>query len=378
MIIMNKKSLILAAKDTDYTERLADYIRHSPFGESWQLTVFTNPAALIRFIRGGYAVDLLVADAELLGELGELAEGLPVVVLVDGAGGNRRSEPEYAHQVQRVQPLPQLLQALTAAYAAYGGVACQARSSASDGRGADVVAVYSASGGIGKTTLAIQLCQQAAISGARVFYLNLEQWNSSVLGEGAEGGEGAEDLAQLLYTVQTEPERGGLQLTSLRRRHVSLGVDYIAPCGNADERLSLSAEHVTKLLEVIKATSDYDMIMVDLDSRMDAMHIGVFGASHHVLWLVSQHPASLRKLELAKAYGEQKYDEAFRKLKPKVRMIQIGSCGELPYVPELADGAGKSAYRGAVEALMDKLGIGGERRGRSNSITAQGANPRPA
>ncbi|REE67271.1 CobQ/CobB/MinD/ParA nucleotide binding domain-containing protein [Paenibacillus taihuensis] len=375
---MNKKNLILAVQNADYTERLADYIRHSTFGESWQLTVFTNPAALIRFIRGGYTIDLLAVDVELLGELGELAEGLPIVVLGDGAQGSadggRRARA--AHEVLMVQPLPQLLQALTAAFAAYGGIAVQSRNSGGDEGEVTVAAVYSASGGIGKTTLAHQLCQLAAISGARVFYLNLEQWNSSVLGEGAEGGE---DLAQLLYTVQTEPERAALQLTALRKRHVAFGVDYIAPCGNAEERLSLTAEHVSKLVEVIKATGEYDVIVADLDSRMDPMHIGVFGASQHVLWLVSRHPVGMRKLELAKAYGEQKYGDAFRQLRSKLHMVEVGNGGELPYVSELADGgAGTSAYRGAVEALMGRLGIGGEHRGRSNRTAAQGANPRPA
>lgn len=374
---MNKKNLILAVQNADYTERLADYIRHSTFGESWQLTVFTNPAALIRFIRGGYTVDLLAVDVELLGELGELAEGLPVVVLVEGVGGTGDGRlVRAAHKVLMVQPLPQLLQALTAAFAAYGGIAVQSLHRGGDEGGVTVAAVYSASGGIGKTTLALQLCQQAAISGARVFYLNLEQWNSSVLGEGEEGGE---DLAQLLYTVQTEPERAALQLTALRKTHVAFGVDYIAPCGNADERLSLTAEYVSKLVEVIQATGDYDVIVADLDSRMDPMHIGIFGASQHVLWLVSRHPVSMRKLELAKVYGEQKYGDAFRRLRSKLHIVEVGNGGELPYVPEVADaGAGTSAYRGAVEALMGRLGIGGERRGRSNRTAAQGANPRPA
>ncbi|AZN43009.1 P-loop NTPase family protein [Paenibacillus albus] len=386
---MSKRSLILAAVDTDYTERLADYIRHSPFGESWQLTVFTNPDALLRFIRGGYAVDLLAADAELLGELSSsgCTEGLPVVALAEGGGGGGGGKRTgYAHEIARIQPLPQLLQALTAAFAAYGGTAVQNRGITSEVAGVAVVSVYSASGGIGKTTLALQLCQQVAISGARVFYLNLEQWNSWVIGEGKEGSE---DMAQLLYLVQTEPERAATLLVSLRKRHVALGVDYIAPCGNADERLSLTDVHVTKLIEAIKATGDYDVVIADLDSRMDSMHIGVFEASQHVLWLASRQPVSIRKMELAKAYGEQKYGEAFRQLKNSVQIVQVGSGGELPYVPELADGcgdgwlglgAGTSAYRGAVEALIGRLGIsgGGERSGRGNSSTAQGTNTRPA
>ncbi|WP_219838697.1 hypothetical protein [Paenibacillus sp. R14(2021)] len=365
---MGKLSLVLAVKEGDYIERLADYIRHSSFGESWQLTAFTNPAALRSFVRGGYSIDLLAAQPDMLAELGELPGPIPSAALVGRLGGSG-SQPE----VLQFQPLPQLLQAFTSVHAASGQAVYRPILNRHE---TAVLAIYSASGGVGKTTLALQIAQQASIAGAGVFYLNLEQWNAASFVDG-EGGR--DDFARLLYSLQSEPEKGPATVKAIRRKHPALGIDGISPSGNPDERLSLGAEQVKQLLNAIAGTGEYGCIVVDLDTRLDAMHAGVFGASHSILWLLSPDEASLRKNGLALKYGEQKYGAAFEEQKPKFCFVQIGGAGHerilyeeieardvtvLPYVEEWASGGSLSGlgamaphYRGAVESLSRKLGI---------------------
>ena len=108
--------------------------------------------------------------------------------------------------------------------------------------------MYSASGGIGKTTLALQLAKQAGLRGLSVFYLNLEQWNATSIWFGEEGGD---DFSQMLYTLQTQPDKAFIRLTELRKRHSAMKIDYLSPCRNAEERLSLTADHVKQLLFAI-------------------------------------------------------------------------------------------------------------------------------
>ena len=87
---MSKQSLIIAVKEAEYIDRLAEYIRHSPFGEIWQLTAFTNPAALKHFIRGGYRIDLIVAQPAMLEGLGESIGSIPTAALVSYHGQCQR------------------------------------------------------------------------------------------------------------------------------------------------------------------------------------------------------------------------------------------------------------------------------------------------
>ncbi|MBO7747747.1 hypothetical protein I8J29_26510 [Paenibacillus sp. MWE-103] len=364
---MSKRHLIVAVKEGEYVERFADYLRDSAFGESWQLTAFTNPAALRGFIRGGYAIDLLAAQPDMLGELGELPADLPVAALVEYLGQSR-----HGQEVLQFQPLPQLLQAFAALYAAGGNRLPKA---VREGKEPSVVAVYSASGGTGKTTLAMQAAKQAGILGVPSFYLNLEQWNASWP---ADGG-GGEDLAKLLYALQSDSGQAASAVAALRRRHPSLGLDMIAASDNPDERLSLGAEQAKRLIAAIAGTGEYGCIAVDLDCRLDALHAGVFEACDAVLWLMTPDAVSLRKNELALDYGERKFGDAFASQRPKFRFVQVGGSSRepavyggrnlridavLPYVEEWASGGHLSGtgvmaphYRGAVETLIRRLGI---------------------
>ena len=108
----------------------------------------------------------------MLNELGELRADIAVAALVDYRGQSR-----YETEIMQFQPLPLLLQAFTAHFAESGHTLPRP---AIRGKGPAVIAVYSASGGTGKSTLALQSAQQAGISGIPAFYLNLEQWNASL------------------------------------------------------------------------------------------------------------------------------------------------------------------------------------------------------
>jgi len=379
---VNKRNLIIAVREAEYIERLADYIRHSPFGEGWQLTAFTNPAALRHFIRGGYAVDLIAAQPHMLEELGELPGDVPFTVLV-----GRRGQYPKAAEVLQYQPLPQLLQALSAVHAASGVSAGH-----TEGADAPVIAVYSAAGGIGKTMLSLQLARQAGVRGMRVFYLNLEQWNATSLWL---GDEGPEDFPQMLYTLQAQPDKSSLRLSELCKRHPTLQMDYFAPGGNADELLSLSASQTGKLIRTIAGAGQYDLVLIDLDSRFEELHHAVLQMADHTLWLVSGEGGVLRKTQLALQYGEQKWGNDFLVCRRKFKFIDARSgntdslceetlklrlAGSLPFMPDWVggynplEGGGSPEYRGAVDSLLARLAIlerGGEDAG-GNRIAAKG------
>lgn len=364
---MSKQSLIMAVKETEYIDRLAEYIRHSPFGEMWQLTAFTNPAAFKHFIRGGYRIDFIVAQPAMLEGLGESIGAIPAAALVSYHG-----QSQDLPEILQYQPLPQLLQSCSSVYAGSNERFIHGSNSANGST--SVISVYSASGGIGKTTLALQLAQQAGLRGVRVFYLNLEQWNATSLWFGAEGGD---DFSQMLYTLQTQPDKAFVRLTELRKRHSTMKIDYLSPSSNAEERLSLTGDHVKSLIQAITGIGQYDLVIVDMDSRLDSLHHEVFAASDYTLWLVNEQAVVQRKTELAMKYGEQKWGPSFLEKKRSFRFIQTqpeqGSQqgedgklnlridGTLPYVPEWANGRqpvdfnSSAAYLGAVEVLFSKF-----------------------
>ncbi|ACS99915.1 AAA family ATPase [Paenibacillus sp. JDR-2] len=357
-----RHQLVIAVKEQDYVRRLADYVRDSPFSELWQLTAFTHAEAFVQFLKSGYPVHGIAAQPCMLeAAAGILPEGVPVAALVAAPG----QFPLYQELLQ-YQALPGLLQRMASLMAPVSQGAAREQS-------AQVIAVYSASGGVGKTTLARQLVHTAASSGQRIFYLNLERWNAVDTWLEAGVVHGDEGLSQLLYMLQSHPGKAGEWLGRHSKRDPYLRADYILPCSNPEDRLTLQASDANAIVRTIAATGQYDLIVIDLDDGLDELHLTLLELSHEVIWLVTEDAAVQRKSQLAYQYGVQRFGERFRLLEPRLQLVVNRSDGQLhirrsifkqayAFLPDTAAmGRGATAvlasppYMAAVERLYQQL-----------------------
>ncbi|MCM3628771.1 hypothetical protein M3194_15610 [Paenibacillus glycanilyticus] len=355
-----RQQLAIAVKEQDYVRRLADYVRDSPFGEQWQLTAFTHAEAFVQFLKSGYPIHGIAAQPGMLEAASEvLPEGVPVAALVSAQG----QSPLY-HELLQFQSLPGLLQGMASLMApALQGTARE--------QDVQVITLCSSSGGVGKTTLARQLVHTAASSGHRVFYLNLERWNAidSWLEAGAVSGE--EGLSQLLYVLQSNPAKVNEWLGRHCKRHALLRADFILPCSNPEDRMTLQASDGEAIIRAIASTRQYDLIVVDLDEGLDELHMTVMEMSHQLLWLVTGDLAVQRKSQLAYQYGMQRYGERFRSLDHRLQLVVNRGDGQhyagrgtfKPACAVLPETAGRGAssvlasppYMAAVERLFRQL-----------------------
>ncbi|WP_028612166.1 hypothetical protein [Paenibacillus harenae] len=314
---MKKYLLAVAVEEPEYLKRLADYVRDSPLAEQWQVTGFTNAEACRQYVKQGHHIDLLAVQPELLLALREPEKGrlpaIPTVALVLKLG-----ESGEAHELHQYQPLPLLLQRLEEAHARLTSHSSRAATAYDRTAGVRTVTVYSASGGTGKTALALHLVHAASSHGYRTFYLNLERWNSSDVWLGipnsSEAQEREEGLSELLYGLKAQPEQSVEWLLEHRIRHPLLKGDYLAACTNMEDRMTLSGEEAASITEVIARSGQYDLIVIDMDDGLEELHAAVFEQSDQVLWLTGDNRTVLRKQRMALRYGEQKWGERFSKL----------------------------------------------------------------
>ncbi|EFM11758.1 conserved hypothetical protein [Paenibacillus curdlanolyticus YK9] len=383
--------LAFASADAGYVRRVVDYVRDSPFADRWQLTAFTNGAALRHYLRGGFRVDMVAADAAMRGELEAAGEwpAVPVAALCETLGENM---PVEARAVKRLQPLPQLFHALYGLYAEKSVI----RRPAAGASGPVVAAVYAASGGAGKTTLAVHLAYQSALSGSRTFYLNLETWNASdVWLEGGDRGTDSQTdgFAQLLYTLQSMPEQASSRLAAFCRTDAVMRFDYFEPCRNPEERMALQPQAAAQLIEAIAGSGLYDLIVIDLDGGADVLHMAVFERCSHLFYVEEGTMTSIKKAECFLRYGRERWGEAFQAIERKMvsirrmpapaaaseavsgealriaGLIDGRGRGHLPKLPEIpfieswrTRGDGRmlpsTRYRSMAERLLQAAGIG--------------------
>ncbi|MFS0723450.1 hypothetical protein [Paenibacillus sp. 1P07SE] len=361
---MKQGHLIIAAKEQDYIQRLASYMRDAEFGASWQVTAFSHPPALKQYLKNGYPADLLLAQPVFLEETGELlSSGAVVAELVRQHGGGERGS-----EVLQFQPLPQLLQQLTALHREAAGSSVQPIRK----QGSPLVAaVYSAVGGIGKTTLALHLARAAAMQHKKVFYLNLEQWNAvgAALGDAADDG-----FSRMLYGLQAQPDQAYARFRELRRPHPLLHCDTFPPPQGSGERSALTGTVAASLLETIASGGEYELIVVDMDSWMDDVYAHVARASQLVFWLCSDDAAVRGKTGYALEQLKKLSGSTAHLLMSRLRMIRVGpeadsrpvtagwhTDGTLPLVPQwqAPDPSpvpfASPQYRQAVDVLIRQL-----------------------
>lgn len=362
-------------KEQEYSKRLADYIRDSKFGEQWQVIAFTHADACKRYVKQGYKIDLLAAQPELLKEMKAELPSMPTAALVLKLGDSKEEQ-----ELQQYQPLPLLLQRLTEIHARAAAHPVQTAGALETVPGMKVISVYSASGGTGKTALALHLAQAAGTHRYRTFYLNLERWNTSEVwlkpqrnDDSSDGEALGEGLSELLYGLKAQPEQSVTWLMEHRKRDALLQGDYLAACTNLEDRMTLSGEEAVGLVDVIARSGQYDLIVIDLDSGLEELHAAIFEQSNQVLWMLNDDTSVRNKQRMALRYGEQKWGERFKRLSPK--FVFVANCAaqaervslsgmnglayaqvQLPEVPEWrGPGQAKLLSSPSFRAAIDKL-----------------------
>ncbi|WP_028560641.1 hypothetical protein [Paenibacillus pinihumi] len=364
---MGKLSLIVAAKEPEYVRRLAEYIREAPAGAEWQMTACTQPQALRQYVRGGYPADLLLLQPEFEAHVRDVVqEALPVVHLVPFITDSGKP------QIVQFQSLPRLIQQLNMQLSHIRGF----RHKAGQPESAIMLSLFSSMGGMGKTTLALNIAREASEAGKRVFYFNLEPYNASDLYL-RESGEGSEqDYSMLLYVLQSKPDQVRQQLAASTRRSTELGIDYFAPAASPEERQALTSGLVALTIRAIVDSGEYDLVVADMGGRLDEVGMELLRSSHLPLWLTGGDATSQRKMDIMLQFGAHKWGEAFVEATRKIRMIQVynsmaraavapqeqyrtdQAMAAIPYVPEWREVKdpmqmlASPVYRGVVQRII--------------------------
>ncbi|WP_127530559.1 P-loop NTPase family protein [Paenibacillus kobensis] len=375
--------LALASADGSYVRRITEYVRDTPLAERWQITAFTNGAALRHYMQGGLPVDMVAVDTVLRDELLS-SSGLPAVPVAALCDGPGEPLPMEVRAVKRLQPIPELFHALHAVYAEHAG----RRRVHDDSGGAAVAAVYSAAGGAGKTTLAVHLAHQSASAGSRTFYLNLETWNGSDawLGGGRQENRTDDGFAQLLYMLESAPDQAATRLPGLCRTDSILLFDYFEPCRNAEDRISLQPQAALQLVDAIAGSGLYDVVVIDTDSGISGLHMALFQRCSRLFYVEDGTLACTQKKEQFLAYSRDKWGEAF--LHAEMKRITVrretpgngpdeynpdrggdGQAMEVPFITSWRTREGgrllpSARYRSAAGRLLEEAGMAGA-KGRS-------------
>jgi cellulose biosynthesis protein BcsQ len=339
---------VILDDDRAYLELLSTYVQTSGYHNQIRLKTFTQKSTFNSFIASENLFHLVAINFEMNVDIAKTNTRSSLVLLVEDY---KASDERESICLAKYQPLNLLLDRMIAIYE-------ESTSKAKQGpNAAEIISVYSAVGGCGKTTVAANLAKLLAFLDHKVFYLNLELFQSVSM---FPGRENSPNYAQLLYYIQINSAQLPVKLSTLKHFDPVSNVTFLEPLTHGIDMDHMSSEAAECLLQTIAAEGDYEFIIIDLDHSMHDRILKALLLSHHIIWIMLDDLNSLHKSELLLKELKNKINPASMHWTDNISYVlnkytgkiannfsarNIKLSGQLPYVPQW-----KSVQ--AVEQLM--------------------------
>lgn len=373
---MARYVLIAAMPDETYLKLFNEYLRMGGLTSQWSVECFTSAERLNRRFLAGDADAAVIHPPwlEQLEKSGCLNARIICAWSEDPSADRIRGFPAL-FKYQSVPMILSRLKSLMREHHASGG---DGEDFAGQGDNCRMIAVYSAAGGAGKTTLSVQLLELLASRQHPVLYVGLE--STSSLEAFVRIGEGM-DMSRLLYEMENRGESFAETLRQAICRDAVRGFHYVRPFQLAEDAAGMTAGDTLALLGHVRSLGLFDCVVLDLESSVDERVKGAFLAADEIWWLLADETVCLMKTarrqeEWKRALADQ-WKPVSRRIRylvnrstdlsvsPECRRISRSAAVHLPEVPEWnkgSDAAPVAAGYSYREQLLLMYGSGREER----------------
>jgi Mrp family chromosome partitioning ATPase len=272
-----KIKLLIATADSDYAEHLSNNLSEK-YADTFEVSVCSS-AERLRDLLSVSKFDAALLELGFASVVNLNSVHLPLM-LMDDSGVSVDSNFKKLRKYQRISSIA-------------GNVL---ESYAETGKGvssfgadrARITAVWSASGGAGKTTVALAFAAHKVLGGKQSVYLNLENFSStSAYFQEAPGKSISKVFEKLESNVQ-------MFLMGIRQQDSSSGISYFCGPENYDDMNILTAEDIETLINA--CATGIDELVIDLSSQCNERVQKVFQLADTVLIVCDPSSTSQAKL----------------------------------------------------------------------------------
>lgn len=158
-----------------------------------------------------------------------------------------------------------------------------------------VIAVYSASGSVGKTSIALGISSFCSLSGLKVFYLNLEQFQSTNFFFSCNAEY---SLSEIIYYVRQRDKNLVSKLPALKCQDSPTNIFYFKETRHPFDINDLLPGDIEFLINTLTECGQYDLIVIDMDSKFDSNSIEIFTAADEVIYIITDEEICLHKTKI--------------------------------------------------------------------------------
>lgn len=282
---MPKLTLAVADKDVFFTERFSRYIlEHSNL---YDVVSFTEKEYLIEYLASD-CPDIMLLSRDLAeSNILDMVSGSMVLILGDNS-------EEYLGKyscINKYQKTENIIKEITFRYAESVGDK-SIISGAS--QGAEIICVYSPSGGSGKTTVSLAAAAGLVKSGMNTAYLNLEKFNSSYV---YLNGEGGESLSEVFLKLKNNTPGLSFEIMRVLNTDPS-GLKFFSPPESAMEFNEMTGDEIFTLVREVANIAELDCLIVDLPSEFNKTILDLLKLAGKIIYVTENSPAGIYKTQL--------------------------------------------------------------------------------
>lgn len=273
---MYKLSLLFADHDSEYVEKVAEFI-NSEYSSRIKLSSFTKIESLqecLASLKG--EVDVLLASPAFLKDISVVHNNINMIIaLNDGKISGETKEPA----IEKFQPGDKMVSQLLDMYGSKYRKAANLMAGKNETK---LIAVYSAAGGTGKTSVALGLCLSLRSRGKEVLFLSFESINSTV---STFTCNGTEALSHIMLCLSENPSMLPVKLELCKTRDRAYDFEFLEPPDCFLELSELQLEDMEKLLNALRLVGKYDYILIDIDSAADSRVLSILTNADKVVFV---------------------------------------------------------------------------------------------
>ena len=274
-----KIKLLIASGDSDYGEHLSNILAKK-YADTYKVSLCSQAERLNNLLAANkYDIALLEPGLAAQADLSSIQ--LPILLLDDSE--NIIEIISSYKKIPKYQRISALAGTILENYAELGN-----SSNSFVANKAQITAVWSPSGGSGKTTVALAAAASKVSSGKQTLYLNLENFSSS----GIYFPENGKSISKAFEKLETNIQ---VFMIGIRQQDSGSGIFYFGSPQNYDDMNILTANDLEMLINACAA--GIDELVIDLPSQCDRKVQEAFNLADTVLIICDPSSTSQAKLK---------------------------------------------------------------------------------
>ena len=146
-----------------------------------------------------------------------------------------------------------------------------------------VISMFSSCGGVGKSTIAVNLANQLSSFGKRVLYLDLQSLNTTFLYYGDTNKKFDMNFTNLIFSIKENSTDIKNIITNIVVKDDQTNVFFIPPPYFSLEIDELTAEDYEDIIHELKVSNIVDYIVIDTETGIKSKNITIFKHSDFII-----------------------------------------------------------------------------------------------